>query len=59
MLLIFCFVSPSRTTCDAPLASKLTYYCYHLQFSAGKTVSMPNWFGNNVDSVERCFPASS
>ncbi|CAK7902314.1 oligopeptide transporter 1 [[Candida] anglica] len=26
-----------------------------LFFSAGKTVVMPNWWGNNADSVERCF----
>lgn len=24
-------------------------------FSAGKQVEMPNWWGNNADSVERCF----
>lgn len=24
-------------------------------FSAGKRVSMPNWWGNNAESVERCF----
>ncbi|CCH44240.1 putative oligopeptide transporter 9 [Wickerhamomyces ciferrii] len=24
-------------------------------FSAGKQVTMPNWWGNNADSVERCF----
>ncbi len=24
-------------------------------FSAGKIVTMPNWWGNNADSVERCF----
>ncbi|KAL7410271.1 OPT oligopeptide transporter protein-domain-containing protein [Mrakia frigida] len=27
-----------------------------LAFSAGKTVTMPHWFGNNAISVERCFP---
>ncbi|EIM85355.1 OPT oligopeptide transporter [Stereum hirsutum FP-91666 SS1] len=26
-----------------------------IAFSAVKTTSMPNWWGNNADSVERCF----
>jgi hypothetical protein len=26
-----------------------------LFFGAGKIVSMPNWWGNNADSVDRCF----
>ena len=26
-----------------------------LFFGAGKVVSMPNWWGNDGDSVERCF----
>lgn len=28
-------------------------------FGAGKEVKMPNWWGNNADSVERCFAPSS
>jgi hypothetical protein len=28
-------------------------------FSAGKQVFMPNWWGNNADSVERCFAMDS
>lgn len=28
-------------------------------FGAGKQVSMPNWWGNNGDSVERCFALKS
>lgn len=28
-------------------------------FGAGKQVSMPNWWGNNGDSVERCFALES
>lgn len=28
-------------------------------FGAGKQVSMPNWWGNNADSVERCFALDS
>ncbi|KAL7416397.1 OPT oligopeptide transporter [Mrakia frigida] len=30
-----------------------------IAFSAVKTIPMPNWWGNNADSVERCFPAES
>jgi hypothetical protein len=26
-----------------------------LGMGAGKIVNMPNWWGNNEDSVERCF----
>ncbi|THU87096.1 OPT superfamily oligopeptide transporter [Dendrothele bispora CBS 962.96] len=26
-----------------------------IAFSAVKTITMPNWWGNNADSVERCF----
>ena len=26
-----------------------------LIFSSGKVISMPNWWGNNGNSVERCF----
>ena len=26
-----------------------------LFFSSGKVITMPNWWGNNADSVERCF----
>jgi OPT family small oligopeptide transporter len=28
-------------------------------FGAGKQISMPNWWGNNGDSVERCFALDS
>ncbi|KAJ5661660.1 uncharacterized protein N7477_009276 [Penicillium maclennaniae] len=28
-------------------------------FGAGKQISMPKWWGNNADSVERCFAVSS
>jgi len=28
-----------------------------IAFSAVKVTTMPNWWGNNIDSVERCFPA--
>ncbi|KAJ7075604.1 OPT oligopeptide transporter [Mycena belliarum] len=28
-----------------------------IAFSAIKTTTAPNWWGNNADSVERCFPA--
>ncbi|KAJ5693293.1 hypothetical protein N7462_002716 [Penicillium macrosclerotiorum] len=28
-------------------------------FGAGKQISMPNWWGNNADSVERCFALDS
>lgn len=28
-----------------------------IAFSSVKTTAMPNWWGNNADSVERCFPA--
>jgi hypothetical protein len=24
-------------------------------FSSGKVITMPNWWGNNAESVERCF----
>jgi hypothetical protein len=24
-------------------------------FSSGKVIAMPHWWGNNADSVERCF----
>ncbi|PYI14313.1 OPT superfamily oligopeptide transporter [Aspergillus japonicus CBS 114.51] len=30
-----------------------------LFFGSGKRVSMPNWWGNNADSVERCFALDS
>ncbi|RDL38670.1 Uncharacterized protein BP5553_03010 [Venustampulla echinocandica] len=30
-----------------------------LAFGAGKIVTMPNWWGNNEDSVERCFSMPS
>ncbi|CAH2355239.1 oligopeptide transporter 1 [[Candida] railenensis] len=33
----------------------LTVLLIFLFFSAGKTVDMPNWWGNNAKSVERCF----
>jgi hypothetical protein len=26
-----------------------------LCFGAGKIITMPNWWGNNADSSERCF----
>ncbi|KAJ6537332.1 OPT oligopeptide transporter [Mycena sp. CBHHK59/15] len=29
-----------------------------IAFSAVKVTTAPNWWGNNIDSVERCFPAS-
>jgi hypothetical protein len=28
-------------------------------FSSGKVISMPNWWGNNAESVERCFALDS
>lgn len=28
-------------------------------FSSGKVISMPNWWGNNEESVERCFALDS
>ncbi|KAL7416666.1 OPT oligopeptide transporter protein-domain-containing protein [Mrakia frigida] len=30
-----------------------------IAFSAVKTINMPHWWGNNADSVESCFPAST
>lgn len=30
-----------------------------LFFGAGKQIAMPNWWGNNADSVERCFALDS
>jgi len=26
-----------------------------LFFGAGKVITMPNWWGNNADSTDRCF----
>jgi hypothetical protein len=26
-----------------------------IAFSSGKVITMPNWWGNNAESVERCF----
>jgi OPT family oligopeptide transporter len=33
----------------------ITMLLIFLFFSSGKVISMPNWWGNNAESVERCF----
>ncbi|KAF2489538.1 putative OPT oligopeptide transporter [Lophium mytilinum] len=39
--------------CDA--AFNISMLMIFVFFSSGKVVSMPNWWGNNAESVERCF----
>ena len=36
-------------------AFNLNMLLIFLFFGSGKQISMPNWWGNNADSVERCF----
>ncbi|KAH7081306.1 putative OPT oligopeptide transporter [Paraphoma chrysanthemicola] len=36
-------------------AFNLNMLLIFLFFGSGKQIKMPNWWGNNVDSVERCF----
>ncbi|KAK6460334.1 oligopeptide transporter protein [Scheffersomyces coipomensis] len=33
----------------------LTVLLIFIIFSSGKVINMPNWWGNNADSIERCF----
>jgi OPT family oligopeptide transporter len=37
----------------------ITMLLIFLFFSSGKVISMPYWWGNNADSVERCFALGS
>ncbi|KZF21641.1 OPT superfamily oligopeptide transporter [Xylona heveae TC161] len=39
-------------------AFNLNMLLIFLFFGAGKQVKMPNWWGNNADSTERCFASS-